>query len=318
MEKVTWSDLAWPGVIRTCSRETDEKFAKACMLAKLCTFAAEEVPTPPHSLTKGSVDMLVVLHTNLLSVVVNSKFLSFAFQLWSQVLPSPEQFFISKKLWPDQGEPQLVDFCQLFLYIALEKWLARLSQEAAKEVPPVAMAVGAAQRLKELRKRDEHGLRAVSPCNESHPLTLLQQLPGGEPAVKAILQAKHKAQQMEVESQIMRICCGPLEDEDDAVTAKVPTILDEVSETGARKCGLMARRVWTVNLHPSWSVDNIKKTSTYSYCSLLESSWEALSTTACNSCLERWRASSMLVLKRPASARDKRNTKISKTDVDLI
>lgn len=61
---------------RTCSRETDEKFAKACMLAKLCTFAAEEVPTPP-ARTKGSVDMLVVLHTNLLSVV-NSKFLSFA------------------------------------------------------------------------------------------------------------------------------------------------------------------------------------------------------------------------------------------------
>lgn len=136
-----------------------------------------------------------------------------------------------------------MEFCQLFLYIALEKWLARLSQEAAKEVPPVAMAVGAAQRLQELRKRDEHGLRAASPCNESHPLTLLQQLPGGEPAVKAILQAKHKAQQMEVESQIMRICCGPLEDEDDAVTAKVPTILDEVSEKGVRKCGLMASRV---------------------------------------------------------------------------
>ena len=136
-----------------------------------------------------------------------------------------------------------MEFCQLFLYIALEKWLARLSQEAAKEVPPVAMAVGAAQRLKELRKRDEHGLRAASPCNESHPLTLLQQLPGGEPAVKAILQAKHKAQQMEVESQIMKICCGPLEDEDDAVTAKVPTILDEVSEKGVRKCGLMASRV---------------------------------------------------------------------------
>ncbi len=140
-----------------------------------------------------------------------------------------------------------MEFSQLFLYIALEKWLARLSQEAAKEVPPVAVGVGAAQRLKELTKRDEHGLGAASPCSESHPLTLLQQLPGGEAAVKAILQAKHKAQQMEVESQIMRICCGPLEDEDDAandaVTGKVPTILDEASETGYRKCGLMASRV---------------------------------------------------------------------------
>ena len=59
----------------------------------------------------------------------------------SEVLPAPEKFFIAKGLWPDTGDEQILEFCRLFLYIALERWLVRLRQEAAKEVPPAAMAI---------------------------------------------------------------------------------------------------------------------------------------------------------------------------------
>lgn len=66
---------------------------------------------------------------------------------------------------------------------------------------------------------------------------------------------------------------------------------------------------WTVNLHFSWSVDY---KHIHVLASLLESSWKTLFTTACNYCLERWRASSMMVLKRLASARDKTKHKTTK------
>lgn len=137
------------------------------------------------------------------------------------MLPSPQQFFILKGLWPDTGDERILDFCQLFLHIALEKWLSRLSQEAAKEVPPAVMAVKAIDAINQSTpstapvanaKREDPSASFVSQLGQVqlqlHPLALLQ-LPGGEPTARAILQAKYKAQQMEVEAEIMRICCGP-------------------------------------------------------------------------------------------------------------
>ena len=147
----------------------------------------------------------------------------------SEVLPAPEKFFIAKGLWPDTGDEQILEFCRLFLYIALERWLVWLRQEAAKEVPPAAMAIMAIkaikQRVTKREERDSPGAPSVRrEERELHPLSLLQ-LPGGEPAVRAILQAKYKAQQMEVETEIMRICCGPLEG-----GATESSLLDEVGQ----------------------------------------------------------------------------------------
>ena len=158
----------------------------------------------------------------------------------SQVLPSPEKFFISKGLWP-RGDEQLLDFCRLFLYIALDKWLARLGEEVAKEVPPAAMAITAINAIKQIRgkieERDTGRTKETKEERELHPLALLQ-LPGGEPAARAILQAKYKAQQMQVEAEIMRICCGPL-----GATETGSCLLDEAgwSETEDGRTGGIGR-----------------------------------------------------------------------------
>lgn len=115
------SDPEWLGVTRTCSRETDEKFAKACMLAKLCTFAAEEVPAPP-ARTKGSVVtccMLVVLRNNLLSVV-NSKFLSFAKAVISGITVTGAILHLQGVMaWP-RGASSLGILPALFIYCSWE------------------------------------------------------------------------------------------------------------------------------------------------------------------------------------------------------
>ncbi|CAK9017085.1 L-aspartate dehydrogenase [Durusdinium trenchii] len=126
-----------------------------------------------------------------------------------QVLPSPEQFFMSKGLWPDTGDLRVQEFCQLFLLIALEKWVARLAEEAVAEGPSVDMAADATKQ-RSMEMRAEREVREVEqPNTDAHPLILLQHIPGGEPAVRSILQAKHKARQMEFESNvIIRICCG--------------------------------------------------------------------------------------------------------------
>ncbi|CAK9082247.1 unnamed protein product [Durusdinium trenchii] len=152
-----------------------------------------------------------------------------------QVLPSPEQFFMSKGLWPDTGDLRVQEFCQLFLLIALEKWVARLAEEAVAEGPSVDMAADATKQ-RSMEMRAEREVREVEqPNTDAHPLILLQHIPGGEPAVRSILQAKHKARQMEFESNvIIRICCGESQSRSESDRPPGPSVtnlLAKVEET---------------------------------------------------------------------------------------
>ena len=163
-----------------------------------------------------------------------------------QVLPSPSDFFRSNQLWPPgaglhedgNSDRQAVgEMSELFLYIALDKWLARLLEEAGKCVPAAAAAARAAE-LPAMPSRRQAQISSGQSSTETdihevHPSALLQHLPGGLPAVKSVLLAKHRAGMMKRQVELIRSCCGhcgpkpPLEQGETAQAAPA-NLLDEV------------------------------------------------------------------------------------------
>ena len=116
----------------------------------------------------------------------------------------------------------------MFLLIALEKWVGHLAEESAVEVPTAALAVEAMQ-----RRAGEHQAEHSSGVTDVHPLALLQHLSGGEPAVRSILQAKHKGKELDFESKIMSLCCGNLDAENQSGGPSRPNLLDKATENQA-------------------------------------------------------------------------------------
>ena len=118
-----------------------------------------------------------------------------------QVLPSPEAFFTSRGMWPEGVEEQEQ------LLLELDRWIARLVQDAEAAAPDVARAQEAVRRFQQAQPEPpEPEVAEPSPERAPHPLALLQ-LPGGEDAARSVLLAQHRARQMELEAQVMRICC---------------------------------------------------------------------------------------------------------------
>ena len=105
-----------------------------------------------------------------------------------QVLPSPEKFFKSQQLWSDD------EYLQMFLQVALKKWLGHLLEQAEELVP--------AARASQLVPRE-------SRKGELHPLSLMQRLPGTEAAkeaaMRSLLEAKYRTRQLELEAKILRL-----------------------------------------------------------------------------------------------------------------
>lgn len=104
-----------------------------------------------------------------------------------EVLPSPEKFFNSEGLWSD--DPYL----QMFLQVALKKWLGHLLEQAEAALPAaIASELVPAESRQEL-----------------HPLTLMQRLPGTEAAkeaaVRSLLEAKYRTRQLELEAKVLRL-----------------------------------------------------------------------------------------------------------------
>ena len=140
----------------------------------------------------------------------------------SEVLASPTEFFSSRQLWPppsgtaDSDLPAVQELFELFLYIALDKWLGRLAEEAGKQVPAAAAAARAVQEMSRCHKLPSSSASQPLPAQEQdastrdiHPAALLQHLPGGPFAVKSVLLAKHRARQMKLQAELARICCAP-------------------------------------------------------------------------------------------------------------
>ena len=97
------------------------------------------------------------------------------------------------------------ELSETFLYIALEKWLGRLLEESRKVVPAAAAAARATE---DMSRHCKAPTREAQTEEEVHPSALLQHLPGGPPAVKSVLLAKHRARSMKLQADLMKLCCG--------------------------------------------------------------------------------------------------------------
>ncbi|CAE7624309.1 Ttll1, partial [Symbiodinium necroappetens] len=159
-----------------------------------------------------------------------------------EVLPSPADFFRSRQLWPPSAgrhddspeRPVMEELSETFLYIALEKWLGRLLEESRKVVPAAAAAARATEDMSRHCKAPTREALASQRQTEEevHPSALLQHLPGGPPAVKSVLLAKHRARSMKLQADLMKLCCG-------RSTPARASLLDEAREALARALKLL-------------------------------------------------------------------------------
>ncbi|OLQ07104.1 putative tubulin polyglutamylase TTLL1 [Symbiodinium microadriaticum] len=154
-----------------------------------------------------------------------------------EVLPSPADFFRSRQLWPPSAgrhddspeRPVMEELSETFLYIALEKWLGRLLEESRKVVPAAAAAARATE---DMSRHCKAPTREAQTEEEVHPSALLQHLPGGPPAVKSVLLAKHRARSMKLQADLMKLCCG-------RSTPARASLLDEAREALAQALKLL-------------------------------------------------------------------------------
>ena len=134
----------------------------------------------------------------------------------------------------------MTELCELFLYIALDKWVNRLADEAGKVVPAAVAAVKAADAMFE-----DPSAPAPSASNEStevqdiHPAVLLQHLPGGVLAVKSVLLAKHRARQMKLQAKLAKFCCCPQVSQLESASAQPASSL--LDQAGSRSATALAR-----------------------------------------------------------------------------
>ena len=134
----------------------------------------------------------------------------------------------------------MTELCELFLYIALDKWVNRLADEAGKVVPAAVAAVKAADAMFE-----DPRAPAPSASNEStevediHPAVLLQHLPGGVLAVKSVLLAKHRARQMKLQAKLAKFCCCPQVSQLESASAQPASSL--LDQAGSRSATALAR-----------------------------------------------------------------------------